>query len=187
MANTSATGGYLSPAVETPPLSGDDLENLFQGVIAGITGIAGSYVRPRWQPIPPKHPEPTVDWCAFGIVDIAADNPAITHTGTGNGHDDLFRHETIDVLCSFYGPLSMRMAGKLRDGIAIPQNSEALYAADIRFIETGPVRSVPELWNQQWIKRHDLMVVFRRKVAREYPILNILSADPAILTDTHGE
>lgn len=185
--NTSATGGYLSPAVETQPLSGDDLENLFHGVIAGISGIDAEYVRPRWQPTPPKQPEATVDWCAFGIVDIAADNPAINHVGTDEGSDTLWRHEAIDVLCSFYGPYSMRNAEKVRDGLTINQNSEALYAAGVRFVESAPIRSAPELFNQQWIKRHDIMLVFRRKVERTYPILNILSAEPAILTDTHGE
>jgi len=187
MANTSATGGYLSPTVETPPLSGDDLENLLQSVVAGISGVAAEYVRPRWQPVPPKQPEATVDWCALGVVDISADNPAIMHDGTVDGSDDLWRHETLSVLCSFYGPDSMRHAEKVRDGLAIHQNSESLYTAGVRFIESDKIRSAPELFNQQWIKRHDIMLTFRRKVERTYPILNILSAEPAILTDTHGE
>ena len=111
MANTSATGGYLSPDVVSPPLEGDDLDDEFQEAVVGITGLAGSLVRPRWQPGNPKQPEPTVDWCAIGITTQTPDaTPHIQHSGAGNGKDTLKRHELINVLCTFYGPNSKRNA-----------------------------------------------------------------------------
>ncbi|MFT2520511.1 hypothetical protein ACMWQB_30330, partial [Escherichia coli] len=64
--NTSATGGYLVPAVASPPLDDDDLDNLLHDMIAGISGLPRAMVRPRWQPTVPKQPEPGVNWCAFG-------------------------------------------------------------------------------------------------------------------------
>lgn len=192
MANSSATGGHLAPVAETPPLTDDALDALFQAAVAGITGISGAMVRPRWQPVPPKQPEPSVDWCAIGITDITPDEgPSIQHVGSlvgevGEiGRDDFKRHETITLLCTFHGPLGMRYAAKLRDGIGIPQNMEGLKANGIGFVESGPIRTVPELYNQQWIRRFDLMLIFRRKVSRTYPILNILSADPVNTTDNH--
>ena len=191
MANTSATGGLLVPGAESPPLTDDALDALFQVAVSGITGLSGSLVRPRWQPIPPKHPEPSVDWCAIGITDITPDDgPSIQHVGSlvgqvGEvGRDDYRRHETITLLCTFHGPLAMRYAAKLRDGIGIPQNLEGLKASGIGFIDSGPIRTVPELYNQQWIRRFDLALTFRRKVSRTYPILNIISADPIYTTDT---
>lgn len=192
MANSSATGGLIAPVAETPPLTDDALDALFQVAVAGITGISGAMVRPRWQPVPPKQPEPSVDWCAIGITDITPDEgPSIQHVGSlvgevGEiGRDDFKRHETITLLCTFHGPLGMRYAAKLRDGIGIPQNMEGLKANGIGFVESGPIRTVPELYNQQWIRRFDLMLIFRRKVSRTYPILNILSADPVNTTDNH--
>lgn len=186
MANTSATGGYLAPAVESPPLTDDALDALFQGAISAITGLAGQYVRPRWQAVPPKQPEPAVDWCAIGVMAVDSDaGPSITHAGTGDGQDDYARHEDISVLCSFYGPLALRYALKARDGLCILQNSES--TGGVRFISSDPIRPAPEFINQQWVRRYDLALTFRRKVSRTYPILNILSADPALTADNHGD
>lgn len=191
MANTSATGGLIAPVAETPPLTDDALDALFQVAVAGITGLSGALVRPRWQPVPPKHPEPSVDWCAIGITDISPDDgPNIQHVGSlvgevGEiGRDDYQRHETITLLCTFHGPLAMRYAAKLRDGIGIPQNMAGLKSSGVGFVESGPIRTVPELYNQQWIRRLDLVLIFRRKIERTYPILNILSAEPIYTTDT---
>ena len=185
MANDSATGGYIGPAVESPPATDIDLDALFQAAVSGITGLPGALVRPRWQPVPPKQPEASVDWAAIGVVDITQDDgPSIQHVGAGDGHDDYVRHETITILCTFHGPNGMRCAAKLRDGIQIPQNLEALTVNGFGFVESGPIRSVPELYNQQWIKRYDIALTFRRKVSRTYSILNILSAEPVYITDT---
>jgi len=40
--------------------------------------------------------------------------------------------------------------------------------------------------NQQWIKRYDIGVVLRRQVKRSYGILNILSANPTLISDEIG-
>ena len=42
------------------------------------------------------------------------------------------------------------------------------------------VRAVPELVNQQWVRRQDLPITLRRIVRRTYPVLNILSAPVSI-------
>ena len=39
MANSSATGGYLAPLAISPPLEDAELEALFQGFIAGVSGL----------------------------------------------------------------------------------------------------------------------------------------------------
>ena len=187
MPNTSATGGYLSPTVDTPPLTGDDLENLIQSVVAGISGLPSSYVRPAWQPIPPRQPESTTDWCAVSVMSIEEDDgPNIAHDGSGDGKDNLARHEVIQCLATFYGPNAMHYAAKTRDGLSIPQNIEALLPNDMSFVEAGHIRAIPEFFNQQWIKRFDLDLVFRRKVSRAYPVLNILSAEVDIQPEEHS-
>ncbi len=187
MANTSATGGYLSPAVVSPPLEGDDLDAEFQKAVVGITGLTGQMVRPRWQPGNPKQPEPTVDWCAIGITTQTPDaTPHIQHSGAGNGKDTLKRHELINVLCTFYGPNSKRYAATMRDGIEMPQNLDVLALVNIGLISVGDIQAVPELINQQWIKRYDLPLTFSRQVVREYAVLNILSANPILISDEIG-
>jgi len=184
MGNTSATGGYLSPAVVSPPLEDEEIDKLLQGMVKGITGLAGDLVRPRWQPNPPKQPEPSVNWCAIGVTVTEPDaGPSIEHDGTGDGQDNLQRHEDIELACTFYGPLGKSYAALLRDGLSIPQNTAVLRAQGMGLIECGAARSVPELVNQQWIKRYDMPVKLRRQVKRSYPVLNLLSADPQLISD----
>jgi len=181
----SSTGGYLQPAVTSPPLEDDALTAIFQQMIVGITALPGNMVRPRWQPNPPKQPEPTVNWCALGIaVQTLDDGPAIIHNGAGNGSDTYIRHEQIDVLASFYGPNAMQNAQLLSDGLAIPQNLEQLKAQDMNSVDTGQIRAAPDLINEQWVRRYDLELTFRRKITRTFPILNILTAQGTFQTPT---
>lgn len=184
MANTSATGGFLSPADSPAPLEDDALDAAFQATIVGITGLPGNMVRPRWQPAPPKQPEPSTNWCAFGVqVQAGQDLPYIEHISAGNGKDRLRRHEEMGVFCSFYGPASGQMAMRFRDGLQIAQNREALGAVGVAFVACGESRAAPELVNQQWIKRHDIAATFRRQVARDYAVLNIVSAEVSLTAD----
>lgn len=185
MANDSSTGGFLSPEGTLPP-EDSDLDAILQQAIVGITGLAGAMVRPRWQATVPRQPEPSVNWCAFGITDTGpADFPAITHDGTGNGSDTLLRHEEITVLASFYGPGASSNSKTLRDGIYLAQNREALQAQGIDLIGTDDIRAAPDLINQQWVRRFDLQLNFRRKSQRTYPVLNLLSAPTTIVTDSN--
>lgn len=185
MSNTSATGGYLTPDAGSLPPEDVALEDVLQSMVVGISGLPGQMVKPKWQmqsgpttPQVPKQPTPNTDWCSYGITAIDPDaNAAMTHVGTDNGLDVYLRHEEIEVLCTFYGPNSMAFASTLRDGIAIPQNMEALRAQKMAYLSVSAIRAVPEFVNQQWIRRHDILIHLRRQVVRKYPILNILSAE----------
>lgn len=184
MPNTSATGGYLLPGGPALP-EDSDLDAILQRAIVGVTGLPGDMVRPRWQPVTPKQPEPAVNWCAFGVNRrTVQDGPYIRHIDTGNGTDELSRHEDIVLLCTFYGPASQKFAMLLRDGLYIPQNMEALKADGVSFIDCGDLVAVPELYNQQWVRRFDLSATFRRKVSRTYQVQNIIAADIALNNDT---
>lgn len=183
MANTSATGGYLSPGSPLPPEDAA-LDAIFQQAIVGITGLDGTLVRPRWQAVVPQQPEPSTNWCAFGITDTGpADFPAVEHDGIGDGASMLHRHEEITLLASFYGPGASGNAKTLRDGLYLSQNREALQAAGIDLIGTDDIRAAPDLINQQWVRRFDLPLNFRRHAVRTYPILNLLSGDAVLETD----
>ena len=183
----SSTGGYLSTGA-TPPLEDLDLDAEFQKAVVGITGLVGNLVRPRWQAIPPKQPEVSVNWCSIGVTTQTPDaGPLINHIGTGNGTDELQRHEDINLECTFYGPLGQRYASMFRDGLGVPQNMEGLNAVLIALTEVGEIVTAPELFNQQWIRRFDITVKFRRQVKRTYSVLNILSASPVFSVENGGE
>lgn len=181
MANTSATGGALPPESVSVPAGDLDLDVILQGVASGITGLPGDLVRPRWQPTQPRMPEIGTDWCAIGVVEILPDNnPAVMHDATGEGHDDLIRHEDLFIMASFYGPHAARNAAILRDGLYVAQNREPLDAAGIGLVTTDTVRMVPALVNEQWQRRADISIILRRIVRRSYPVLNIVSAPVTI-------
>ncbi|WP_011298550.1 phage neck terminator protein [Cupriavidus necator] len=184
MANTSASGGYLAPTAPVPP-EDDALDDLLQALVAGITGLSGAMVRPRWQPTVPKQPEPSVNWCALGLeVQENDDGPAIQHDPAGDGSDTYIRHQDIELLCTFYGPAAKGYAQRLADGLAIPQNGEQLGLNDMAFVSAGEIRAAPDFVNQQWVRRYDMKLALRRKITRTYPVLNILSADVSTTTDS---
>ncbi len=180
---TSATGGVLPPV---PPLPIDDeaLDAVFQSLVASITGLDGTLVRPRWQPVPPKQPPPATNWCAVAVVNVQPDaGPWIDYIAATNTSIE-WDHEELTLLVSFYGPNAASFARLLRLGIAIPQNWESLTAQQIAYVTCDAIRKVPELVNQQWIIRQDLSLTFRRKVEMTYAVQNLLLADINLIDDT---
>ena len=189
MSNTSATGGPLSPE---PPLPFDDvqLDKVFQNLATNLTGLPGNYVRPRWQagnPLSagtPKQPEPGINWCAIGVTSVIQDDgPWIVYNPNTN-NSLYWDHEEIEVIASFYGPNSQSNARLLRAGLNVPQNTEVLLQYMIRYVSCSQIRQVPELVNEQWIKRQDVMFFFRRKFQMIYDTENILIADINLIDDT---
>jgi hypothetical protein len=188
MPNDSSTGGYLLPdGGPTAPLQGAALTAFFQQVFTGLTGLAGSMVRPRWQPVPPNQPDVNSDWMAFGITSRRGDtfayevhNPA---AAGGNGQDLMFRNEELEILCSVYGPDADANASNIRDGLAVPQNREALVLAGMALVECGDIVAVPQLLNAQWFYRLDMPVRFRRSVVQTYSVLHLLSAAGTLYND----
>lgn len=176
MANTSATGGYLSPT-SGAPVEDDAFEDLICDVIAGISGIDRGNVRPRWQAKPPPFPKDDVTWCGAGIMESVADFSASTrHIGAGAGSDEVVRHDTVRVVASFYGPLANSRAGLVRDGLCVSQNRDALRSASVAVLECTTLRTASDLLNERWVRRVDLDVIVRRAITRIYPILNLISA-----------
>lgn len=179
----SSTGGPLLPVEPPVPLEDDDLEEFLQGIIAAIAGIDGQWVRPRWQPEPPNIPPDGQDWAAIGITSSEPDAmPAVIHHSEGEGHDELQRHEELQVLASFYGPHANAYGSRLRDGFYIAQNREALFLAGMGLVNVGAALTVPVLLKQKWLVRVDVPVVIRRAVQRNYAVLNLRTANGTLIT-----
>jgi hypothetical protein len=186
MANDSSTGGYISPVAPSFAVFDAALDAVLQKAVVGITGLPGNMVRPRWQPVVPKQPEPSTDWCAIGLTDSdSTDYPAEWHDGNGGGSDTQQAWDGLTVLASFYGPNATANASLLRRGLYVAQNREQLQASGIDVVDAGTIAASPDLINQQWVRRYDLPIRLRRKVQTSYPILNIASADDSIVTDSH--
>lgn len=187
MSNTSATGGPLLPTnPPAVPIMDTALEDLFADLLAGITGISADLVRPRWQTVVPKQPTPSTDWIAFGITTATPDaSPALQHdpdAAGGLGADTYARHSDFEILLSAYGPNGFGNATLIQDGLCVPQNIEFLRTNLITYVNSGTIRNVPDKVNETWVRRCDVLLHFRRKVERSYPVENIVSADVSTLT-----
>ena len=187
MPNTSATGGALTPSPTPAPLYDEALADFFQAWIVGITNIAPTLVRPRWQPEPLNIPAAGIDWIAFGVSigrgDVFA---AELHFPAVNGYNEVRRHEELTVKASFYGPNGGRTASLLREGVSVAQNREVLSINNMGLIECGDIVSVPEFVKMQWYQRSDMQLKIRRQIVRAYPVQTLLSAELVVENETES-
>ena len=177
MSNDSSTGGYLVP------LGPDEAEDaalaaILQGAVAGITGLAGNLVRPRWQALPPQQPPLTTNWAAIGATQTdPTDYPYFNDAG------HLDRQERLTVMASFYGPNAGTYGARLRDGLYVKQNLDVLYANGIKLYEAGTLVTVPELIGDTWVMRRDLTVLLMRDIERAYAIKPIIDGPTHTMVD----
>lgn len=175
---------YLLP---TGPavLEDDALEDALQAAVVGVTGIAGNYVRPRYQLQPPQQPDQSINWCACGVM-----SNRMTDYNYQKLHDDLtfqqWRQSELEYLCSFYGPNSVGNANQLADGLCIPNNMWYLNSVGIKLIGCSDLTRVPDLTNTLWINRCDITVRFRRETTRLYGIPRVLTSENTIYFDENG-
>ena len=179
MGTDSTTPGYLGP-LPPEPLYDRALEDMFQGVIRGLTGLPGNLVRPRWQPDPPNQPAVDVTWLAFGVTvgslqwnayqkfDPTLDPP--------NGAYVVEGAEELRLNLSFYGPGGKALLGRFAAGIQLDQNLEELRTQNIKFVGLSASINLPALLKEMWTLRTDMSVTFTRWGTRTYPIKSLVSA-----------
>lgn len=183
MPNTSATGGYLTPAAFST--NDDALEDIIQAFIVGVTALTGTRVRPAWQPNMPVIPTNETNWCAFALGNFVAGQAYQVQVPDGLDTKMQFQqYETFDLTCSFYGANCQRYAAIVRDGLQVAQNREALWLLGISV--TGGVQIVhaPELINDVWHDRCDIIISMGRQVNSSYAVLHFLGADGSIESDS---
>jgi hypothetical protein len=192
--NDSTTGGYIVD-VPPPPATVEDLQSALQQAVAGLAGLPGSLVRPRWQPVPPAQPPVDVTWVSIGVTMVEADEyPYLLHVGgvtlagaTAPGYTIMQRHQTITVVTTFYGPQADALAAQVRDAFYVPQNYENLFPVGLKLRTIHDLQRAPELMNQQYVDRADLRMEFRAMIERVYPIRDLDGADFTINTDQGSE
>lgn len=189
MANTSATGGPLTPeSAITAPLNGRDLNRFFQQWLLGLAGLDATMVRPRWLEEGSNIPEAGECWMAFGITQREISLfPYIAHdpdADDGNGADTLSHTEKLNLTLSFYDTGSTGEAdaacSMLRDGLLVPQNVEPLTLAGMALVDIGNTIIVPSLLAQRWRYRVDIEIGISRVITRQYAVRNLLSAQATV-------
>jgi len=176
--NTSATGGALLPSnPPAPPLNDQQLEDFFQAWTVALTGYPAPMVRPSWQTNAPNIPQNDIDWCSFKVSVSSADTFAVNlQFATGQGYNQLRRHQVLTVRYSFWGPNASSFADMLRDGGAIPQNLEVFQLNNMGLIEFGDQVTAPEIIKELWYRRVDMEMRVKRQIVREYQVLTLEAA-----------
>lgn len=160
-------------------IDGADLLVFFGDLVSGITGLGRGLTRRNWQPNPPAMPAIDVDWCGFGIQRQKGIYGPYAKQNTDDMN--LARQEEIDLLCSFYGPRCIQNAELFRDGLWMWQNRRNMREAKIGLTDSGDVMHVPELINDKWYDRADIVTTFRRELSRVLPQKTLTSLGPLAL------
>jgi hypothetical protein len=107
-----------------------------------------------------------------------------------SGYDQLQRHQTLVLRCSFYDTGTNGQADFyadfMKDALAIAQNREPLQLAGMGLIDVEEPVVVPSLLKERWLYRTDLVVNLRRVILRNYGVLNIESLDAEIVAQPDG-
>ncbi|WP_243849124.1 phage neck terminator protein [Serratia fonticola] len=173
MSNDSTAAGYLTPT-GPPPLYDEALEREISRWIRAVSGLPPGMVLPRFTDPQPQIPPNGTTWCGFSIS--AFDQDAFPALITGEESSEQWEQESLDVLCCFYGPAGQQAATRFRAGIFISQNNDELKRLGLTLWQCGKMYGVPELINNQWVRRYDIIVRLRRKVTREYGIKSLVEA-----------
>jgi len=195
----SRFAGYLGPVNPPPPPSPgtppdgpltDDLwENFLHDLIAGVTGLDNTLVRPRWQTEPPLRPDIGVNWVAFGVTNTQADYaPVFYHIDDGVvGYDALQQMEEHTIMCSFYGPAGEKYCSYFQRGLWVDQNQASMRANAVGLVSVGGQTRAAELVKERWWPRTDVQFILRREVRYNYNVLNLLQAQVDIKANSVGE
>ena len=102
----------------------------------------------------------------------AARPSEITLPPVNQGWDNLYQF-----LCSQFPRIAPEIwAARFRDGLYVEQNNTTLRtAAGLSLVGTGRIYNLPELINNQWVRRYDLTVTLSRKNIRTFNIKTIQS------------
>lgn len=173
MSNDSTSAGYLTPT-GTEPDYDKQLENQLVLWISGVTGIDKSLVYPRWTDPQTQIPKNGITWCAFGVTSMP--RTGLPADIQGDDHSEQWTWENVTVICCFYGPGGAALAASFREGIYVPQNNAELNRAGLSLVGTGTLLCLPELINNQWVRRYDLTVTLSRKNVRSFNIRTLQSA-----------
>lgn len=180
MSNDSTSAVWLTPTGD-PPDDDEALERKLSQWVKALSGLPDGMVRPRWVAVQPAQPAQSVNWCGFGILSIDDDdNPAIVNQTDDS--NELWKHEQIECMASFYGPGSQGISSQFRDGLKVPQNNSQLNTLGLSLGEYAKITAAPELINQQWVRRYDLTILLRRKLIRTYGVKSILEPNITITT-----
>lgn len=181
MSNDSTARGYLTPVGDLPQYD-EALEREISRWIRGVSGLPAALVFPRWTDPQPQIPNNGVTWCAFGITTVPQPLSQ-SDVQVSEEQSEQWTWEQVTVICCFYGPLGANTASTFRAGIFVEQNNAELNRSGLSLVEAGTIYNLPELINNQWVRRYDLTITLSRKNIRTYNVGTLQDAPVSFFGD----
>lgn len=181
MSNDSTVRGYLTPVAGNPKYD-EELEREISRWIRGVSGLQANLVFPRWTDPQPQIPKNGVTWCGFGITTVPQPLSQ-SDVQVSQEKSEQWTWEQVTVICCFYGPLGSSTASTFRAGIFVEQNNAELNLSGLSLVDAGTIYNLPELINNQWVRRYDLTVTLSRKNTRTYNVKTLISASAQFFGD----
>lgn len=180
LSNDSTARGYLTPVGDGPKYD-EDLEREVSRWIRGVTGLPATKVYPRWTSTQAKIPNNGINWCGFGITTVPQPLSQ-ADVQVSEEESEQWTWEQVTVICCFYGPQGAQLAALFRSGVFVEQNNAELNRVGLSLVDAGTIYNLPELINNQWVRRYDLTVTISRKNVRTYNIKSIVDGNVTIST-----
>lgn len=179
LSNDSTTPGYLTPVGDSP-LYDQELERQISRWIVGVSGLNAKMVFPRWTDPQSQIPQNGTTWCGFGVTTMPrGGTPA--NVQDGDDQSEQWTWEQVTVICCFYGPQGASVAARFREGISLDQNAATLRSdTGMSLVDFGTLYNLPELINNQWVRRYDLTVTLSRKNIRTYNVKSLVEGPVSI-------
>lgn len=186
IAPNSTQPGFLQPTNLYGGLEDRDLARFIQQMVAGITGLDPTLVRPEWQPEPPDEPDFNVTWCAVRKErrdpetfawegNVMSDNNTVDHV--------VIRHELLPLRASFQGPAAEATCERLSMGFQLAQNREYLTRAGYGLVETEQIIIIPVFRNERWLYVADMPFTLRRRQQYGYPVEAVNASEVELVID----
>jgi len=180
LSNDSTRRGYLTPVGDSPDYD-EALEREISRWIRGVSGLSAAQVYPRWTDPQQKIPKNGNTWCGFGVTTMPQPLSQSDVQVTDETSEQ-WTWEQVTVICCFYGPRGSSVASTFRAGIFVEQNNAELNRAGLSLVDAGTIYNLPELINNQWVRRYDLTVTLSRKNIRTYNIQSLVDGNVTITT-----
>jgi hypothetical protein len=181
----SSHRGFLAPTNLYGLMDDQDLARYLQQMVAGITGLDPTLVRPSWQPEPPDEPEVGTTWCSIRKEDFDPETFAWEGNTNVNGQDVhlVVRHEMVNLVAQFQGPQSERTADFLSLGFQLAQNREYFTRSGYGFVESGKKVVLPLSRNERYLYVVDLPFTLRRRQQVDYAVHPLTGATAELIVD----
>lgn len=153
-------------------------EDVIRLYLSALTGIDKNLVRKRWLNKVGKQPDLGTDWIAVGVEGVTTWGTPYSDNQKVPDIQNRISQQTLKFRASFYGLNSAELSDKAREGLCMVQNNNQLkrYGLTVQSVD-DEVLHLPDLQDEQWIDRYDLIFRVGRSVSREYGIRTIVDAD----------